>query len=132
MANLTVAKADERQDGVLIDVPLAAVKVFKGANVSFNTSGYGKGSSDTASESYAGVAFETVDNSAGSAGDDSVRVYMEGVFSMNASSATQAWVGQDVYAVDDNVVALAATTTNDVKVGRVVKFVSASEVKVKI
>ena len=39
---------------------------------------------------------------------------------------------RDVYAVDDNLVALAATTTNDVKVGRVVGFVSATEVRVKI
>lgn len=132
MANLTVERDDQRQTGELLDVDVAAVKVFKGANVSANTSGYAKGSSDTANEKYLGVAVDTVDNAGGSAGAKFVRVWREGVFSMNCTGATQAWVGQDVYAVDDNVVALAATTTNDVRVGTVVKFISATEVRVKI
>lgn len=132
MANLTASKPDERQEGILIDVALAAVKVFKGANVSFNAAGYAKGSADTASENFAGVAMETVDNSAGAAGDKFIRIWREGVSSMTCAGATQAWVGQDVYAVDDQTVALAATTTNDVKVGKVVGFVSATEVRVKI
>ncbi|KUM39010.1 hypothetical protein [Arthrobacter sp. EpRS71] len=132
MANLTASKADERQEGVLIDVALAAVKLFKGSNVSFNAAGYAKGSSDTTGEAFAGVSLETVDNSAGAAGDKYVRIWREGVSSMGCVSATQAWVGQDVYAVDDNLVALAATTTNDVKVGKCVGFVSATEVRVKI
>lgn len=132
MANLTASRPDGRQEGILVDVPLAAsTKVFAGSNVNYNTSGYAKKAADTASEVFAGVAMETVDNT-GSAGDKYVRVWKEGVFSMNCASATQAWVGQDVYAVDDNLVALAATTTNDVKVGRVVQFVSATEVRVKI
>lgn len=132
MANLTNVRDDQRQEGVLIDVDLDAVKVFKGSNVNFGANGYGKKSSDTASESFAGVAMETVDNSDGSAGDKYVRVWAEGVFSMNCSGASRAWEGKDVYAVDDNLVALAATTTNDVRVGKVVKYVSATEVRVKI
>lgn len=132
MTNLTADKADERQEGILVDVSLAATKVFKGSNVSINTSGFAKKASDTTGEVFAGVAMETVDNSAGAAGDKYVRVWKEGVFSMTCASATQAWVGQKVYAVDDNVVALAATTTNDVLVGTVVGFVSDTEVRVKI
>jgi hypothetical protein len=130
MADLTAAKDDSRQNGELVAVALAAVKVFKGANINFNTSGYAKKAADTASEVFAGVAVETVDNSAGAAGDKVVRVWRRGVSSMACSGATQAWVGQKVYAVDDNVVALAATTTNDVLVGTVVGFVSATEVRV--
>lgn len=132
MSDLTASKADERQEGILIDVPLAAVKVFKGSNLNFNTAGFAKKASDTASEKFAGLAMETVDNSAGAAGDKAVRIWVEGVSSMGCASATQAWVGQDVFAVDDNLVALAATTTNDVRVGKVVGFVSATEVRVKI
>lgn len=132
MTNLTAAKDDKRQNGHLVSVALSNIKVFKGANVSFNTSGYAKLAADTASEKFAGVAYETVDNSGGSAGDKSVRIFTSGVFSMACSSATQAWVGQTVYAVDDNVVALAATTTNDIPVGTVVAYVSATEVLVKI
>lgn len=133
MSNLTAARADGRQEGILVDVPIAAsTTIYKGSNVNYNTSGYAKKAADTASEVFAGVAMETIDNSAGAAGDTYVRVWKEGVFSMNCASATQAWVGQLVYAVDDNLVALAATTTNDVAVGRVVQYVSATEVRVKI
>jgi hypothetical protein len=132
MANLTASRHDQRQDGILIDVALAAsTKVFAGSNVNFNTSGYAKKAADTASEVFAGVAMETVDNT-GANGDKVVRVWREGLISMACASATQAWVGQLVHAVDDNLVALAATTTNDVVVGRVVQFVSATEVRVKI
>ena len=132
MANLSAEKNDSRQEGALVDVALAAVKVYKGANLNINTAGFAKGAGDTASEVFTGVAIETVDNSAGSAGALSVRAWTKGVFSMACTGADQTWVGKDVYAVDDNVVALAATTTNDVLVGRVVQFVSATEVRVKI
>ena len=132
MSDTTTARADGRQEGVLVSVALAAVKVIKGTLINFNTSGYAQKASDTASEVFAGVAMETVDNSAGNAGDKSARIWREGIFSFVASSATQAWVGQKVYAVDNQTVALAATTTNDVLVGTVVGFVSATEVRVKI
>lgn len=132
MADLTAARADGRQEGQLIAVKQAAVKIFKGANVCFNTSGYATKAADTASFKFAGVAMETVDNSAGAAGDEEVRIWREGVFDMNCASATQAWVGQTVYAVDDNLVALAATTTNDIPVGTVVAYTSATSVRVKI
>ena len=132
MANLTAPRADERQEGILNDELVAAVKVFKGANLNYDASGYVKGSGDTANETFAGVAMETVDNAAGAAGDKHVRVWKEGIFEMNCAGASQSWVGKDVYAVDDNLVALAATTTNDVRVGKVVAFVSATKVRVKI
>lgn len=133
MANLTASRPDGRQEGVLVDVTLAAAtKVFAGSNLNCNAAGFVKKASDTTGESFAGVAMETIDNTTGAAGDKYVRVWKEGVFSMNCTGASQAWVGSDVYAVDDNLVALAATTTNDVRVGRVVQFVSATEVRVKI
>jgi hypothetical protein len=132
MTNLTAPRPDQRQEGVLVEVYLAAAtKVFQGSNLNINAAGYGKKAADTAGESFGGVVMETIDNT-GAAGDAYARVWKEGVFSMNCAGATQAWVGQDVFAVDDNLVALAATTTNDVRVGRVVGFVSATEVRVKI
>lgn len=133
MANLTQSRPDQRQEGDLIDVTLAAsTKVFAGSNVNYNASGLAKKASDTTGEAFAGVAMETKDSAGSKDSDKYVRVWRKGVFSMNCASATQAWVGQDVYAVDDNLVALTATTTNDVKVGRVVQFVSATEVRVEI
>jgi len=132
MANLTAGRPDERQEGILNNEALAAVKVFKGSNLNYNSAGFVTKASDTSGEIFAGVALETTDNSAGAAGDKDVRLWKEGIFEMNCASATQAWVGKDVYAVDDNLVALAATTTNDVKVGRVVAFVSATKVRVRV
>jgi len=131
MSNLTASRPDQRQEGILVDVTLAATtEIFKGSNVNYSAAGLAKKASDTTAEVFAGVAME-YKNSA-NADDTFVRVWKEGVFSMNCASATQAWVGLDVYSVDDNLVALAATTTNDVRVGRVVQFVSATEVRVKI
>lgn len=132
MSNLTASRADGRQEGILVEADLASVKVFAGSNVSYNAAGYAKKASDTTGEAFAGVAMETVDNTAGQPGDKYVRLWKEGVFDMNCTGADRTWVGKDVYAVDDNLVALTATTTNDVRVGRVVGFTSATSVRVKI
>lgn len=132
MSDVTTTRDDKRQEGQIVSVPVAAVALPKGALANFNTSGYAKAAADTASEHFAGVVIDPVDNSAGNAGDLSTRIWRKGVFSMDCSSATQAWVGQQVYAVDNHTVALATTTTNDVLVGTVVQFVSATEVRVQI
>jgi hypothetical protein len=58
---------------------------------------------------FAGVAYETVDNSAGSAGDKSIRVETDGVFSFLTSGAAQANVGSEIYwdgAIDSSTVTL--------------------------
>lgn len=133
MANLTASRPDQRQEGILIDVELAAAtKIFKGSNVNFSPTGLAKKASDTALEMFAGVAIETKDSNINDDNEIFVRVWAEGVLSMNCAGATRAWEGKDVFVVDDNLMAFAATTTNDVRVGKVVKFVSATEVRVKI
>ncbi|TFC63721.1 hypothetical protein E3O62_02520 [Cryobacterium sp. TMT2-15-1] len=129
MANLTASRPDQQKDGILLDVDLApATKVFSGSIVSTNAAGFAKKGADVAGEKFAGVAMETADSNI--AAQSYVRVWREGSFSFPIVGATQAAVGKPVYAVDDNVVGL--TTTNLVLVGTVVKFVSATEVRVKI
>lgn len=133
MADLTAPKNYRRQEGEKGPYKQAAVKLFQGALVSLNTSGFAKKAADTASEIFVGVMEETVDNSAGAAGDKDAIVWKTGEFDMAFSgTATQADVGKKVYAVDDQTVALAATTTNDVLVGRITEFISASKVRVAI
>lgn len=133
MANLTADREDLRQDGVLVALPLSAVKVFKGSLLANNTAGYAAKAADTSGFTLAGIAHEQVDNSAGAAGDKTVRVYRTGIVELNFSgTATQADVGKVVYMVDDNTVGLAATTTNDVIVGRIVSFVTATKVRVEL
>lgn len=133
MANLTGPREDLWQVGDLPSVPMAAVKLYKGALVAFNTAGYATLAADTASFTFGGIAYETVDNSGGAAGAVEVRIKRRGVVELNFSgTAAQANVGLPVYMVDDNTVALAATTTNDVLVGRIVRFVSTSKVRVDL
>jgi len=83
---------------------------------------------DTADQRVVGIALEEKDNSAGAAGDLSVLVRRGKIEKFTAASADQAWVGNLVFVVDDTTVALAATTTNDIVVGMVVKVDSATVV----
>ncbi|MHA1329611.1 MAG: capsid cement protein [Candidatus Hodarchaeales archaeon] len=134
MSALTDNYEAKRQDGQIIEFPVAgSTTIYKGAIVAVNTStGYVVPASDAANRIVVGVAVEKADNSSGSNGDKTVRVYRTGVFQFACSSADQTWVGKKVYAVDDNTVALAATTTNDVLVGTVVSYESSTLVKVAI
>lgn len=133
MANLTASREDQRQDDRLRLVKVAAVALFKGSLVCKNAAGFAIKAADTVGITFTGVAFESVDNSAGAAGAATARVFTGGTFLLNFSgTATQATEGLKVYAVDDNTVALAATTTNDILVGVVSEFVSATTVRVAI
>lgn len=133
MSNVTAVREDNLQDGVLLSVPLAATKVYKGSLLAFNASGYADHAADTASFNRLGIAYETVDNSGGAAGALNVRVKRIGVVDLDFSgTANQATVGQQVTMVDDHTVALAATTTNDIVAGRCVGFISSTKVRVDI
>lgn len=130
MADLTAARDDERQNGNIVSVPLAAVKAFKGAILTFNTSGYAD--QGDASEPLAGVAIETVDNSGGNAGDKRVRVWRDGVFTFAGSGFTQADVGKQVQVSDDQTVVLTSAGSGKVQIGRIVEYVSATAVRVQL
>ena len=129
MADLTAVRDDQRQNGELVAVALAAVKVFKGALLTFNSSGYAD--VGDANERFAGVAVETVDNSGGNAGDKTVRVWRRGVVSVGCSGATQATVGQLAYVSEDQTVTFSGAA-NAIPMGTVVEYVSATEVRVDI
>jgi hypothetical protein len=133
MANATAARDDKQSQGDVVTYKLAAQKVYAGTLITNNTSGFAVKGADTAGFSFAGVAADTVDNASGAAGDKKIDCYTEGTFEFAFSgTATQADVGKLVYVVDDSTVGLAATTTNDVLVGKLVEFVNASTVRVKI
>jgi hypothetical protein len=87
----------------LVAYPIAAVKIPKGALVNINAAGYATNATDASGETFAGVAYETVDNSAGSAGDLSIRV-----------ETTD------------------AATTNSLKAGVAVESISATSVRIRI
>ena len=114
-----------------LSIPVkASTTIYKGSLVGVDATGYAVPMSDTSGLRMMGVATAGVDNSAGSSGDLNVKLDVQKVQKMACASATQAWVGVNVYAVDDNTVALIATTTNGILVGVVTKFISATQVEV--
>lgn len=134
MADITERKAGtDRQDGLVLAFKMGAEAIYEGALVAINADGYAVNAGDDASAVVVGVADESVDNSAGAAGDLDIEVRRTGVFSFVAGwSAAQADVNTLVYASDNQTVDLAANLTNDVLVGRVVEVVSSSKVRVDI
>jgi len=121
---------DPRVPGQREFLVAAGETIYQGSMVMI-VSGYAKVGADTAGGRFAGIALKTVDNSAGSDGDKKVVVNMPDSFDCSASGAAQAtWVGVKVYLVDDDTVALAATTTNDVLVGICEEVTSSTKVRV--
>ena len=134
MADITQRKADtDHQDGVVLSFKQGAESIFEGALVTTNAAGFAINGGDDANTVLAGVADESVDNSAGSAGDKSIKVRRTGVFTFVAAfTASQADVNTLVYISDNQSVDVAGTTTNDVLVGRIVEVISTSKVRVDI
>jgi len=133
MTATTTAREARRKDGQIIAYPMAAVKIPKGALVNINTSGYATNSTDAASETFAGVAYETVDNSAGNAGDLSIRVETTGtfVFVDGGGNGAQTDVGVE-FKISDNQTVTDSATTNNIKAGIAVESISATSVRIRI
>ncbi len=132
----TTARDTKKQDGLLVSLKMDAVKIVKGTLVCADASAGYATHTPTASRPFFGVAYETVDNSAGSAGDKSIRVETTGVHSFIAASADQTWVGKEVWlssgSSGNNATVVVSDPGVGPKVGRVVEFVSATEVRVLI
>ncbi len=128
MSALTRDRATPYQEGIEVDYPVAAnTKIYAGSMVCVNTLGYAVPAADTTGYQFAGVAMDQVDNSAGGNGGQSLRLRRAGVFEFDAVSITQAMVGMGMEAKDDHTFDDSAGTSNHVKVGRLVKFVSATK-----
>jgi len=132
MTALTANKLIGEKEGKLIDCPVVGSDIiFKGAIVKHNAAGYLAPMSAEVGASFAGIAFEKKDNSGGSAGDISCRAIKSGLFLMVSSGLSQSDVGSVVYASDDQTVST-VQGANEVAVGVISKFVSATEVYVRI
>ena len=120
MAALTENRYTKHRDGLITAHPVkAAAHIKKGSLVCADNTGYVRPGSDSANFVFLGVALEEADNTAGADGDIAVRLQCLGIFSFGKSGAiTQASVGQALCIVDDQTVALAAATTNDIPCGR--------------
>jgi hypothetical protein len=128
MSALTRDRATPYREGIEVEYPVATnMKIYAGSLVCINAAGYAAPAADTTGYRFAGVAMEKVDNSAGSNGSETVKLRRAGVFEFDAVSITQAMVGTDMFATDDHTFDDAAGPTNDIKVGRLVKYVSATK-----
>lgn len=100
----------------------ASTTIYAGGMVCIDADGYAIPAADTAGISrVVGVAVAKVDNSAGADGDLKVVVEYDGAF-LFATALTQAAVGRDATVSDDQTLSNAATTTNDIIVGRVLEI----------
>ncbi len=125
MAALTQDRATPYREGIEIEFPVAAAtKIYAGSLVCANSQGFAVPGADTAGLKFLGVALEQVDNSSVANGAKVVRLRRAGVFEFNAGSITQDMVGDPMYIKDDNTFDDAVGTTNDVKVGVLVKYVT--------
>ncbi|BCW95745.1 MAG: hypothetical protein WHS44_09000 [Fimbriimonadales bacterium] len=120
------------REGLIVAYPVKAnAKIWKGALVCVDSTGYLIPASDTANLRFVGVAFESVDNTGGANGAKRCRVVKRGAFVYNrAGSYTQADIGTTVRAISDNEVA--KTSTNNILVGTVVELLDGNRVRIRI
>ena len=126
MAALTASRDTHRKDLGVTSYPVAAATtIYKGGMVALNSGGYLVAAADTAGLLVVGAAAENVDNSAGANGALSAQV-RRGKARFNASSITQAMVGQIMYVVDDNTFD-ETTPANSVIAGILDEYVGATD-----
>ena len=121
------------REGLIVAYPVKAnARIWKGALVCVDSTGYLVPASDTANLRFVGVAFESVDNTGGANGAKRCRVVKRGTFVYNRTGAayTQADIGAIVRAATDNEVA--KTSTNNIVVGTVVELLDGNRVRIRI
>ena len=123
-------------EGVKLDYKVAAEKIYKNGFVALNAAGYLTmftppiSALDTGTgDRFIGIAMNFVDNSAGSAGDKTCQVLVEGMFQYALASAVIADTGAPVFISDDNTL---SKVGSNVCIGYIVAFVSAGQVIVRL
>lgn len=108
-------------EGFIGSIPAAAVRIYDGAAVGCNSSGYGRGF--TLGDTFVGHAVGGVDNSAGSAGDKNCKIrrgrYCLRV-ALSSVAITDVYKGSPVYLTDDATYSL----RKGLLCGKVVRYVS--------
>ncbi|MFO0971831.1 MAG: hypothetical protein U1A27_00115 [Phycisphaerae bacterium] len=131
MAALTASRdVDHYVDQELRTYKMGAVKIYKGSLVGVVPStGYARALA--AGDIFVGLAYHEVDNSAGSAGDKSIKVYTAGDFAMTLTGAAITNIGQWVYATTDNDLTFSAAA-NAVRVGHMIDLPAANTIILRL
>lgn len=124
MTALTADRNTHKKDGELIPVPVAAnAKIFAGAIVVANATGYGAPGSTATTLTYLGRAERYVDNTGGADGAKTVQVRRKSAFkfaNFPTDLVTQADFGKTCYIVDDQTVARTSGGATRSAAGKVV------------
>jgi hypothetical protein len=125
MGQLTASYETYERPGLVMAYKLAQVKIWKGAMVGVDATGYLRPMNPaTANLKFVGMANETVDNSTGNAGDKSLNVTKTGSFVLKAASGYTPAItelGKEAYAASDWETNSSSTgLTNAYKIGTVV------------
>ena len=136
MAASTAPRYDlQNTQGPYIQVPVDAnTTIYYGTLVATSTATSGVGANglltpcaDTALFRFYGQAAQTVVNTGTSGGEVSCPVYPSSTLqwlTVNATSPTELWVNQMIYAADDHTGCLAGSSTNKVALGRCLQVTS--------
>lgn len=123
MAALTTDRNTPRRDGNVIEPPVgAAAKIFAGALVAINATGFAVRGATATTLKGAGVALHRADNTGGADGDIRVEVSKLPARFGNSTSTdaiTLAEIGTDCYIVDDQTVAKTNGTNTRSRAGKV-------------
>lgn len=123
------SKRDYKSDDIISLKVTASTTIFEGSLVKVTAAGFAAPASPEANSFFAGVALDGIKTGTGQSGE--IRVLTKGRFNFAAAGLSQADLGSDVYAEDDNTVNTAAGT-NRQKVGKIVRHISATLTEVLI
>ena len=131
-ASITAREASRKTADVVATPVQTGIKINKGTLVSIDNTGFGRPArSGIATDVFAGVSYESADNTPGVAGAVRARIYKSGSFVFAKNAATAATdLGQKVYAADDQTLTL--TATSNTFVGVVVSIVDAANLRIRI
>lgn len=104
MSALTAAKVvPHKEPARIVSMKMGAVKLWQGSLcMIIAAAGYAVAATPTAASIFAGIAAETVDNSAGSAGDKSIQLFQTGLHEIAISGVAVTDIGKKVYAETSN------------------------------
>lgn len=129
---VTANQIVKRQDGCRRSYPVEeATHIYEGTLVFGNAAGYACDVTATGVNAFLGVAVKEADNSGGADGAIEVEVWAEGDFELTGSSLAQTDVGMPAYA-DDNYAVVNALGATSVRIGKFIRYVSATKAVVSI
>ena len=134
MAASTGPREASKKVGELQNYKMGAVKINKGTLVFARAAdgfAYPARTLANITDLFLGVAYETVDNSAGAAGALSLRVEKQGSYVFPIAGAVQTQIGAIVYASDDQTLT-AASSTSVVAVGKIREIIDSGDVRIAI